>query len=84
MVAGADGSYGKMSDRFYADVVVFVLQTMQRVEEVTSSGEVSMFYDLLKILTANMICETSNRQLRKFVSLNLCVFLNRKILRCPN
>jgi len=43
---------------------------MQRVEEVTASGKVSMIYNLLKVLTANMICETSNRQLRKFVSLN--------------
>ena len=81
-MAGADGSYDKMSNRFYAGV--FVLQTMQRVEKVTASEEVSMAYDLLKVLTANMICETSNRQLQKVVSLNLCVLLNRKNLRCPN
>ncbi len=57
---------------------------MQRVENATASGEVSMVYDLSKVLTANMVCETSNWQSQKLVSLNLCVLLNRKILRCPN
>ncbi len=83
-MAGADVSYDKKNDRFYAGVVVFELQNMQRVEEVTASGKVNMIYDLLKVLTTNVICETSNRQLQKFVSLNLCVFLNRKIHSCPN
>ncbi len=57
---------------------------MQRVENATASGEVSMVYDLSKVLIANMVCETSNWQSQKLVSLNLCVLLNRKILRCPN
>ncbi len=83
-MTGADSSYDKMSNRFYACIVVFVLQTILRVDEVTASSEVSMIYDLLKVLTANMICKTSNRQLQKFASLNLCVFINRKILRCPS
>ena len=38
-MAGANVSYHKMNDRFYAGVVVFELQTMQRVEEVTAGGK---------------------------------------------
>jgi len=44
MIAGADVSYTKGSEIFYASVVVFSLQTMERVEEVTASGKVDFPY----------------------------------------
>jgi len=44
LIAGADVSYTKKSELFYASVVVFKLQTMERVEEVTASGMVSFPY----------------------------------------
>ncbi len=44
LIAGADVSYDKEIDRFYAGVVVFELQTMQKIEEVTASGKVSFPY----------------------------------------
>ncbi len=44
LIAGADVSYDKEIDRFYAGVIVFELQTMQKVEEVTASGKVSFPY----------------------------------------
>lgn len=44
LIAGADVSYTKESEIFYASVVVFKLQTMERVEEVTASGKVSFPY----------------------------------------
>lgn len=43
-IAGADVSYDKQIDRFYAGVVVFELQTMQRIEETTASGKVDFPY----------------------------------------
>ena len=44
LIAGADVSYTKGSEIFYASVVVFNLQTMERVEEVTASGKVDFPY----------------------------------------
>ncbi len=44
LIAGADVSYTKESEIFYASVVVFSLQTMERVEEVTASGKVGFPY----------------------------------------
>ncbi len=44
LIAGADVSYDKEIDRFYAGVVVFELQTMQKIEEVTASGKVGFPY----------------------------------------
>ena len=44
LIAGADVSYDKEIDRFYAGVAVFELQTMQKIEEVTASGKVSFPY----------------------------------------
>jgi deoxyribonuclease V len=44
LIAGADVSYDKEIDRFYAGIVVFELQTMQKIEEVTASGKVSFPY----------------------------------------
>ena len=44
LIAGADVSYTKESEIFYASVVVFNLQTMERVEEVTASGKVDFPY----------------------------------------
>jgi deoxyribonuclease V len=44
LIAGADVSYIKGSEIFYASVVVFNLQTMERVEEVTASGKVDFPY----------------------------------------
>jgi deoxyribonuclease V len=44
LIAGADVSYDKEIDRFYAGVVVFELQTMQKIEEVTADGKVSFPY----------------------------------------
>jgi deoxyribonuclease V len=44
LIAGADVSYDKEIDRFYAGVIVFELQTMQKIEEVTASGKVSFPY----------------------------------------
>ena len=44
LIAGADVSYDKEIDRFYAGVVVLELQTMQKIEEVTASGKVSFPY----------------------------------------
>lgn len=44
LIAGADVSYDKEIDVFYAGVVVFELQTMQKIEEVTASGKVSFPY----------------------------------------
>lgn len=40
LVAGADVSYTRESNIFYASVVVFNLQTMERVEEAIASGKV--------------------------------------------
>jgi deoxyribonuclease V len=44
LIAGADVSYTKKSEIFYAGVVVFKLQTMEKVEEVTANGKVSFPY----------------------------------------
>jgi deoxyribonuclease V len=44
LIAGADVSYTKESEIFYASVVVFNLQTMERVEEATASGKVGFPY----------------------------------------
>ncbi len=44
LIAGADVSYIKGSEIFYASVVVFNLQTMERVEEATASGKVDFPY----------------------------------------
>ena len=44
LIAGADVSYTKESEIFYASVVVFNLQTMQRIEAVTASGTVGFPY----------------------------------------
>ena len=44
LIAGADVSYIKGSEIFYASVIVFNLQTMERVEEVTASGKVDFPY----------------------------------------
>lgn len=44
LIAGADVSYTKKSEMFYARVVVFKLQTMEKVEEVTASGKVNFPY----------------------------------------
>lgn len=44
LIAGADVSYTKGSEIFYASVVVFDLQTMERVEAVTASGKVDFPY----------------------------------------
>ncbi len=44
LIAGADVSYIKGSEIFYASVVVFNLQTLERVEEVTASGKVDFPY----------------------------------------
>ena len=44
LIAGADVSYTTRSEMFYASVVVFNLQTMERVEEVTASGKVDFPY----------------------------------------
>ncbi len=44
LIAGADVSYDKEIDRFYAGVIIFELQTMQKIEEVTTSGKVSFPY----------------------------------------
>jgi deoxyribonuclease V len=44
LIAGADVSYDKQIDRFYAGVVVFELQTMQKIEETTASGRVDFPY----------------------------------------
>jgi len=44
LIAGADASYIKGSEIFYASVIVFNLQTMERVEEVTASGKVDFPY----------------------------------------
>jgi len=44
LIAGADVSYTKKSEIFYASVVVFKLQTMEKVEEVTANGKVGFPY----------------------------------------
>lgn len=44
LIAGADILYIKGSEIFYASVIVFNLQTMERVEEVTASGKVDFPY----------------------------------------
>lgn len=44
LIAGADVSYDKGNDKFYAGVVVFELLTMQKIEEVTASGRVNFPY----------------------------------------
>lgn len=44
LIAGADVSYDKGNDKFYAGVVVFELFTMQKIEEVTASGRVNFPY----------------------------------------
>jgi deoxyribonuclease V len=44
LIAGADVSYTRESDIFYASVVVFNLQTMERVEEAIASGKVDFPY----------------------------------------
>lgn len=44
LIAGADVSYSKESGRFYAGVIVFELQTMQKIEEATASGKVDFPY----------------------------------------
>ena len=44
LIAGADVSYTKKSELFYASVVVFKLQTMEKVEEVTANGKVGFPY----------------------------------------
>ncbi|MDR4497374.1 MAG: deoxyribonuclease V [Candidatus Scalindua sp.] len=44
LVAGADVSYDKENDRFIAGVVVFVLRTMEKIEESTASGRVVFPY----------------------------------------
>ncbi len=44
LIAGADVSYSKESGRFYAGVIVFELETMQKIEEATASGKVSFPY----------------------------------------
>ena len=44
LVAGADVSYDKENDSFIAGVVVFVLRTMEKIEESTASGRVAFPY----------------------------------------
>ena len=44
LIAGADVSYTKKSEIFYASVVVFKLQAMEKVEEVTANGKVGFPY----------------------------------------
>jgi len=44
LIAGADVSYTRESEIFYASVVVFNLQTMERVEEATAGGKVDFPY----------------------------------------
>ncbi|MFQ5965370.1 MAG: deoxyribonuclease V [Candidatus Scalinduaceae bacterium] len=44
LIGGADVSYNKVSDRFYAGVVVFELQSMRKIEETTASGKVDFPY----------------------------------------
>jgi deoxyribonuclease V len=44
LIAGADVSYTRESEIFYASVVVFNLQTMEKVEEATASGKVVFPY----------------------------------------
>jgi len=44
LIAGADVSYDKENDRFFAGVVIFALQTMEKIEESTASGRVAFPY----------------------------------------
>lgn len=44
LIAGADVSYEKKTDMFYAGVVLFELQTMQKIEEAFVSGKAEFPY----------------------------------------
>lgn len=44
LIAGADVSYDKKHDQFFAGVIVFELCTMHKIEEATASGRVDFPY----------------------------------------
>ena len=44
LIAGADVSYNKKNSLFYAGIVVFELDAMQKIDEVTASGKVDFPY----------------------------------------